>query len=68
MRYLSRAVVFDAVLGMIAAVVAFTSSGWLRSIASFLLFMAIIWLPWDLFMERRRERQAGEPDRQVADG
>lgn len=50
----SRALLFDIVVGTIAALVLAKSDGITRGFALSVLILCEAWLPWDLVTERRR--------------
>ena len=52
-RLLPRSLIFDVCLGLIAAVTVVVATGLLRQVAAFVLFMCVLWVPWDLLHERR---------------
>ena len=56
-RILSRSLVFDLVLAVTALAFVALTDGVLRKVAGFALFMAVIWVPWDLLTERRAQRE-----------
>ncbi len=55
-RLLSRSLVFDLVLAVVAAAGVALADGVPREVAASALLMAIVWVPWDLLTERRTRR------------
>ena len=56
MRSLSRSLLFDLALAVLALAGVALTDGVLRTAAGFALLMAIVWVPWDLVTERRARR------------